>query len=264
MNQDFSTLRFDREGAVAVITIHRPQAGNAIDIPMARELLLAAIACDGDASIRAVLLRSEGKLFSAGGDVRAFAAAGDRTSDMISEETAYLHAAVARLARMDKPLVTAVQGFAAGAGFSLAMLGDIVLAGEYAQFTLAYTAIGLSPDGGASWLLPRLVGLRKAQQLILTNARLSAQKALEIGLVTEVVADGGLDSSAREWAQRLATGPTKAFARSRELLLAAFVTPLEAHLELEARAIAGNAAGDDGREGVAAFVGKRKPKFNGR
>jgi len=231
---------------------------------MSRELLLAAIACDRDPAIRAVLLRSEGKLFCAGGDIGGFSGAGDKMSDLISEETAYLHAAVARFARMDKPLVTAVQGFAAGAGFSLAMLADIVLAGEAAQFTLAYTGIGLTPDGGASWLLPRLVGLRKAQELILTNARLSAEEALEIGLVTQVVANAELDAAARAWAVRLAAGPTKAFAHSRALLLSAFGKTLETHLEHEARGIVGCAAGADGREGIAAFLAKRKPDFGGQ
>lgn len=263
MTDNYANLRFERDGSVAIITINRPQAGNAIDIPMAHELLHAAIACDCDAGIRAVLLRSEGKLFCAGGDVGAFAGAGDKVPDLISEETAYLHAAVARFAGMDKPLVTAVQGFAAGAGFSLAMLGDIVIAGKAAQFTLAYTAIGLTPDGGASWLLPRLVGLRKAQQLILSNARLSADEALDIGLLTDVVADEALDDAGRDWARRLAAGPTKAFARSRALLLAAYGETLEKHLERESRGIVASAGGADGKEGIAAFLEKRPPAFTG-
>lgn len=264
MTELFSTLRFAREGAVAVITLSRAQAGKAIDLTMSRELMNAAIACDRDEGIRAVLLRSEGKLFCAGGDIGAFADAADGISSLLSEETAYLHAAVARLARMDKPLVTAVQGFAAGAGFSLAVLGDIAIAGRAAQFTLAYTGIGLSPDGGASWLLPRLVGLRQAQRLILTNARLTAEEALAIGLVTEVVADEELDAVACGWAARLASGPTQAFARCRDLLLGSFAETLETHLEREARGITQSAAGADGKEGIAAFRAKRKPEFTGQ
>lgn len=258
-----TSLRVEQDGAVAVLTINRPQAGNAINVALSHDLMHAAIACDRDETVRAVLLRSEGKLFSAGGDVGAFAGAGDKVPDLISEETAYLHAAVARLARMDKPLLTAVQGFAAGAGFSLAMLGDIVLAGRAAQFTLAYTGIGLTPDGGASWLLPRLVGLRKAQQLILSSARLSADEALAIGLVTEVVDDDLLDAAARGLAEKLAKGPTKAFARSRALLLSAYGETLETHLERESRSIVDSAASGDGQEGIAAFLAKRKPEFKG-
>jgi 2-(1,2-epoxy-1,2-dihydrophenyl)acetyl-CoA isomerase len=263
MNETYDTLKFERDGAVAVITLHRPQAGNAIDVNMARDLMHAAIQCDRDTTIRAVLLRSEGKLFCAGGDIGGFSGAGDKVPDLISEETAYLHAAVARLARMDKPLVTAIQGFAAGAGFSLAMLADIAIAGEAAQFTLAYTGIALTPDGGASWLLPRLVGLRKAQEMILTNSRLTAAEALTGGLVTQVVPDAELDAAARATAQRLANGPTKAFARSRELLLSAYGESLETHLERESRGIVNAAAGADGKEGIAAFLDKRKPAFSG-
>ncbi len=156
-------------------------------------------------------------------------------------ETAYLRSAVARLAQMDKPLVVAVQGFAAGAGFSLAMLGDIVIAGHAAQFTLAYTGIGLTPDGGASWLLPRLVGLRKAQEMILMNTRLGADDALAAGLVTRVVPDAELAAEALRIAKALAAGPTRAFGRTRELLLASYGETFEGHLEREARGIVASA-----------------------
>jgi len=264
MSETYETLKFERDGAVAIVTLYRPQAGNAIDVNMARDLLHVAIRCDRDASVRAVLLRSEGKLFCPGGDIGAFSGAGDKVPDLISEETAYLHGAVARFARMDKPLVTAIQGFAAGAGFSLAMLADVAIAGEAAQFTLAYTGIALTPDGGASWLLPRLVGLRKAQEMILLNSRLSAAEALAAGLVTQVVGDADLDATARAVAHKLAQGPTKAFARSRELLLSAYGETLETHLERESRGIVGASAGIDGREGIAAFLDKRKPAFTGQ
>ena len=260
---DDKTLRFERDGAVAVLTLNRPQAGHAIDVVMARELMEASIVCNRDESIRAVLVRSEGKLFSAGGDIGVFAGAGDKVPDLIAEETTYLHAAVARFARMNKPLVTAIQGFAAGAGFSLAMLGDIVIGGKAAQFTLAYTGIGLVPDGGASWLLPRLVGLRKAQELIITNRKLNADEAMDMGLLTMVVENEELDATARQWAERLANGPTRAFGKTRELLLSSFGETLETHLEMEARGISGCVAGADGKEGIAAFLAKRKPEYKG-
>lgn len=202
-------------------------------------------------------------MFCVGGDIGAFAGAGERLPDLLLEETGYLHSAVARLARMNKPLVTAVQGFAAGAGFSLAMLGDIVLAGRSAQFTLAYTGIGLSPDGGASWLLPRLVGFRRAQDMILRNARLNAEQALEEGLVTEVIDDLALNEHALAVADELASGPTRAFGRVRDLLLGSFSETLETHLEREARHIASASTTIDGLEGISAFVEKRRPTFRG-
>jgi 2-(1,2-epoxy-1,2-dihydrophenyl)acetyl-CoA isomerase len=264
MANDYSTLRFERDGAVATLTLCRPQTGNAIELQMARDLLQASIAADRDGGIRAVVLQSEGHMFCAGGDLNAFAAAEEDAPALMSEVTAILHAAIARLARMDKPLIVGVQGFAAGAGFSLAMLGDIVIASRSAQFTLAYTGIGLTPDGGASWLLPRLVGLRKAQQLILSNTRLAADEALEIGLVTEVVADDVLQGCVRDWAMRLAEGPTKAFARSRNLLLDVFGETFEAHLERESRAIVESCGGMDGQDGIAAFLAKRRPTFSGK
>jgi 2-(1,2-epoxy-1,2-dihydrophenyl)acetyl-CoA isomerase len=180
------------------------------------------------------------------------------------EETALLHAAITRLARMQKPLITAIQGFAAGAGFSLAMLGDIVLASRSAQFTLAYTGIGLTPDGGTSWLLPRLVGLRRAQAMILLNPRLSAEQALTEGLVTEVVEDDLLYERAHAIARELAAGPSKAFGRVRELLLTSLNETLETHLEREAREISASAATKDGREGISAFLEKRTADFVGR
>lgn len=252
-----------RDGLVAIITLNCPQAGNALDVATTKALLDVSIALDCDRSVRAVLLRSEGRLFCVGGDINSFAGAGEKVPDLISEETAYFHAAVARLARMDKPLVVAVQGFAAGAGFSLAMLADIVIAGEAAQFALSYTGVGLTPDGGASWLLPRLVGLRKAQEMLLLNTRLNAKDALAAGLVTRVVSDADLSAEAIKVVHSLAEGPTRAFARVRELLLASFGETFETQLERESRGIVQSAAGADGQEGIAAFLAKRPPEFSG-
>ncbi|MET0371174.1 MAG: enoyl-CoA hydratase/isomerase family protein, partial [Sphingobium sp.] len=208
-------LIVERDGAVQVITLDRPAAGNTVDLPLSRALMLAAIACDRDDDVRAVLLRSNGRFFCAGGDIGQFGQAGDALPGQLLELTALLHSATARFARMNKPLVTAVQGFAAGAGLGLAIMGDIVIAGEAAAFTPAYAGIGLSPDAGATWLLPRLVGLRRAQQMMLLNTKLDAQAALAAGLVTEVVPDDRLQDHALAIAQRLAAGPTAAFARTR-------------------------------------------------
>lgn len=261
MNDREPLVRVDREGSVGIVTLARPGANNAIDLAMSRDLLKAAIACDQDERMRAVLLRAEGKAFCVGGDIRSFGAAQGDASALLSQETAYLHAAVSRLLRMDKPLVTSCHGVAAGAGVSLALLGDIALAGESAQFTLAYTGIGLTPDGGASWLLPRLIGLRQAQRLFLTNAVIGSAEAKALGLVTELASDATLSATAMEWAKRLAAGPVSAHGHVRALLLSAYGTTLESHLEIEARGISAAAGGAEGQEGFNAFLGKRAPVF---
>src|ERR1700756_1618329 len=177
-------ISLKREGAVATLTLDRPEVGNAIDIPMAREFMEQAIRCEGDAAIRCVVLTGAGKLFCGGGDVAAFANAGDQLPEFLREITSYLHAGIAALARMDKPLVVAVNGSAAGAGIGLAILGDVVLCDPAASFSLAYTGIGLTPDGGTTWLLPRLIGLRRTQEPCLTNRKVRAAEAARLGLGT--------------------------------------------------------------------------------
>ncbi|MDB5722738.1 MAG: enoyl-CoA hydratase [Alphaproteobacteria bacterium] len=252
-------LRLEVKGGVGRITLTRPQSGNTIDVAMARALMEAALAVDEDDEVRAVVLTGEGKLFCGGGDVQTFASAGDSVPARIKEITGPLGVAVARLARMNKPLLTLINGPAAGAGLSLAVLGDIALAARTAHFTMAYTAIGLTPDGGASWLLPRLVGLRRAQELVLTNRRLSADEAAEWGLITRVVDD--LAGEGARVAAQLAVGATSALGSARRLLLSSFDTSLETQMELEARSISDHARTPHGREGIAAFLAKRAPVF---
>jgi 2-(1,2-epoxy-1,2-dihydrophenyl)acetyl-CoA isomerase len=256
-------VSFEVSGSVARITLDRPDAANAIDLPLARELMQAAIRCDEDAGIRAVLLTGTGKLFCAGGDLKSFAARGDALPAALKELTVYLHAATSRFARMRAPLVVAVNGTAAGAGLSLAVSGDLVLAAESAKFTMAYTAAGVSPDGGSTWYLPRLIGLRRTQELMLTNRLLSAAEALAWGLVTRVVPDTELAAEAAALAARLAEGPTRAFGAVKSLLAGSFDGGLETQMELEARGIAACAGSADGREGIQAFLAKRAAKFTG-
>lgn len=256
-------IRIDRVGAVATLTLDRPEAGNAIDIPMADVFLAAVLECDADPDIRCVVLTGAGTMFCAGGDVKAFAAAGDATPALIKRLTAPLHAGVARLARMDKPLVTAINGAAAGAGFGLAILGDVALAARSAKFAIAYGALGLSPDAGTTWLLPRLVGLRQAQRLALEGERIDAIEAERIGLISRAVDDDALADETRRVAEKLAGGSMGAIRRTRELLHASFGAGLETHLENEAQSIARSSAAPEGREGVAAFVEKRRPDFKG-
>jgi 2-(1,2-epoxy-1,2-dihydrophenyl)acetyl-CoA isomerase len=259
---DAPSLLFERDGAVAKLTLNRPAAANAIDLSLARELLLTAIACDEDDSIRCVMLTGSGRFFCAGGDVRSFVAAGASIAPLLKEMTACFHMAVVRFAHMNKPLLTAVNGIAAGAGFSLALLGDLVLCARNAQFTSAYSALGLSSDGGLSWLLPRLVGLRRAQELMFTNRTLSAEEALSLGLITRIVESESVSEDALRLAQELASGPTGAYGKLRNLLLRSSASSLESQLEEESRALAEASRTAHGREGVAAFIAKRKPDFS--
>jgi 2-(1,2-epoxy-1,2-dihydrophenyl)acetyl-CoA isomerase len=254
-------LLFERRGGLAVLTLNRPSVGNAIDVPLARALMEASILCDEDESIRCVMLTGAGKMFCAGGDVAGLTSAGDAIPSLLKELTAYLHMAIARFARMPKPLLCVVNGAAAGAGFSLAILGDIVLAARSAKFSMAYGAIGLSPDGGATWLLPRLVGLRRAQELALTNKRIDATEAAYLGLITRVLDDASLAADVEETAGLLLKAATKAIGRTRQLLLSSFGNSLETQMELEARSISEAGRGAESREGIAAFVGRRAPDF---
>ncbi|MET0363700.1 MAG: enoyl-CoA hydratase-related protein [Sphingobium sp.] len=253
----------DIDGPIATITLNRPAVGNTVDMAMAQGLLQAAIRCDQDAALRCVVLTGAGKLFCGGGDLSAFADVGEGIPAFLSELAGTLHLAVSRLMRMAKPLLVLVNGPAAGAGLSLSLIGDVVLAADTAHFTAAYASVGLSPDGGMSWLLPRLVGVRRAQEIILSNRRVPATAAAEIGLVTRVVAAGDLAREGMEQASILAAAPTAAFAAARGLLLDSFDSPLEGHLEREARAIAAMGGTQDCREGVAAFAQRRKPHFSG-
>jgi 2-(1,2-epoxy-1,2-dihydrophenyl)acetyl-CoA isomerase len=260
----FDNLLFDLSDHVARITLNRPEAANGIDLALGRDLMRAAIRCDEDPDVRAVLLTGAGKMFCAGGDLKSFASFGDDLPAALKELTAYLHAATSRLARMDAPLIVAVNGAAAGAGMSLAVAGDLVVAAASAKFTMAYTAAGLSPDGSSTHYLPRLIGLRRTQELMFTNRRLSAGEALEWGLVNRVVPDEALLDEAGALAAQLAQGPTRAYGSVKTLLEASFSGTLETQMELEARAIAAMAGTPDGKEGIQAFLEKRRPAFSGR
>ncbi|WP_426040302.1 enoyl-CoA hydratase/isomerase family protein [Brevundimonas sp. TWP2-3-4b1] len=247
---------------VAVLTLSRPDTGNAIDQEMADSLLRATLHVAADDAVRAVLLTAQGRAFCVGGDVKAFAAAGAKASALVENLTASLHMAIARLARMEKPLVTAINGAAAGAGFGLAILGDVALAARSAKFAMAYGAIGLTPDGGATWLLPRLVGFRQAQRLALTDERIDAQEANRIGLITRVTDDESLHDEAFTLARTLAKGPRRALAQTRALLHQSLSNGLETQLEREAQGIAGAIAGSEGQEGIAAFIARRPADFS--
>jgi len=261
---NYTTLLFDVKDGVAHITLNRPEEVNAINLELSRDLMHAILHCDEDPSIRAVVLSGSGRLFCAGGDLRAFMAQGKDLSYHIREVTTYLHAALSRLTRMDPPVVAAVHGFAAGAGMSLALACDIVIAAESAQFNVAYTRVGLTPDGSMSYFLPRFIGLKRAIELTLTNRILSAQEALEWGLLTRVVPDGELLPQAMALASQLATGAPKALGAAKRLLHSGCSETLETQMENESQTIAHIARTWDTHEAISAFLEKRTPKFTGK
>jgi len=259
---NFDTLDFELRNGVAHIALNRPDAQNAFDIPMGRDLMEASIRCDEDPSVRAVVLSAKGKrFFSAGGDLKAFKDAADGLPVFLKRLTTYLHAAVSRFMRMDAPLVVAVNGAAAGIGMSIALCGDFVIASKSARFNVAYTGVGLTPDGGSTWLLPRLVGLRRAQELIIANRVLKADEALAWNLVTQIVSDDALLETANALAAKLADGPKQAYGSVKRLLAGCFSEGLETQMELEARSISSASGNKESREGIAAFIGKRAPDF---
>jgi 2-(1,2-epoxy-1,2-dihydrophenyl)acetyl-CoA isomerase len=196
-----------------------------------------------------------------GGDLAFMAAQGDNVEHALHALAADLHGALDALARVDAPVIAAVNGVAAGAGMSLVCAADLAIAGASARFTMAYTRAGLSPDGGATWYLPRIVGIRRAMELALTNAQLDARAAAELGLVTRVVADDDLGAAVDELAGAIAAGATGAYGAVKRLMRSSFATTLESQLADEAATIARLAAAPEGREGVSAFLAKRTPNF---
>lgn len=259
MSDDLVLL--ERRDAVAILTLNRPAAGNTLDMPTAQRLEQQVAAVAGDPAVRCVVLTGMGKLFCGGGDVGSFGRASEGPAAFLFGLAGSVHRSVLALARMDKPLVTLVNGPAAGAGLSLAILGDVALAAPGAHFTAAYGMVGLTPDGGMSWSLPRLVGMRRAQEIILTNRRIAAQEAEQIGLVTRVVEAEALLEEGLAVAQRLAQGPVAAIAGARALLAQSLQNDLATQLDLEVVRISQAGAGAEAAEGIAAFAERRPPRF---
>lgn len=261
---DLSTLLFEVRDHVARITLNRPDAANAINLKLAQELEEVTLRCDEDPAVRAVLLTGTGRIFCGGGDLRSFAScAPAELPALLKRITFYLHKAVHRFARMSAPVVIAVNGAAGGAGMSLAAAGDVVLAGETTRFTLAYTRVGLTPDGSSTYFLPRLIGLRRTMELALTNRTLTAREAESWGIVTRVVPDAELLSMAESIAAELARGPRHAYAGVKRLLYASGNTTLAEQMELETEWIAEAGRTRDAQEGIRSFLEKRPPKFGG-
>ena len=260
---DYKTILYEVDNGLAKITLNRPESGNAINRDLGHEFMAVCIRATTDPAVRCILVSGAGKNYGFGGDLKFFATEMDTVEATLIELTAVLHQGIQRLHHGKAPVIIAVNGVAAGGGFSLALFGDIVIAGKSSKFVSAYTNAGLSPDGSSSYYLPRVVGLRRAQELMLTNRMLTADEALDWGLITKVVDDDALAEEAEALGRTLAAGPTKAYAGVKQLLSKTFEQSLEAQLEIESRNIAANAATADGREGLDSFINKRKPDFKG-
>jgi 2-(1,2-epoxy-1,2-dihydrophenyl)acetyl-CoA isomerase len=260
----YEHLLLDKREHVATITLNRPEAYNALDLGLGRELFHAALEVDEDPDVRCVVITGAGKAFCAGGNVKDFADNLSRIGILVKELTTYLHGAVSRLTRSAKPVIMAVNGVAAGGGLSFALSGDVVIAAESARFTMAYSKIAATPDGSSSYFLPRLIGLRRTLELYLTNRVLSAREALEWGLVTRVVPDAELKDAVEALARELAAGPTLAIGGAKRLFHQSTWESLETQMELEAQSIAASGHTEDFREGVTAFANKKTPTFRGR
>ena len=259
---DYQTLKFEQRDGVAHVELHRPDAANGVNLQLAEELLHATTRLADDAAVRAVLITGAGARFCGGGDVKHFATEGEGLGHYLREVTVPLHAAMSQLVRLEAPVVVGAHGSAAGAGFGIVCAADLVVAGESTKFVLAYTGIGLTPDCSSSWFLPRLVGVRRALELTLTNRVLSAAEALEWGIISEVVPDEML-ARARALADQLASGPTRAYGGTKRLVHGSLEHSLDRHLALETEEIVSAAGTDDAAEGLTAFVEKRPQTFRG-
>ena len=254
------TVLLERRDGVATVTLNRPEGANALDMTMGRDLLAVALEIEADADVRAVVVTGAGKHFCLGGDLRGMAEQGAAVGGYLNELTTNIHAAISGFTRLKAPVIAAVNGTAAGGGVGLVCMTDLAIAGRGSRFSLAYTGVGLAPDCSTSFLLPRIVGRRRALELLLTNRTLSADEALDWGLVNQVVDDAEVLPQALALAVKFAAGPTESYAAVKRLIDAAD-PGLEAQMAREGRAIAAQALHPHGQEGVAAFLGKRKPKF---
>jgi 2-(1,2-epoxy-1,2-dihydrophenyl)acetyl-CoA isomerase len=258
------TVLLDVDQGVATLRLNRPDKGNAIDETMAADLLEAATQIAEISDVRAVLITGNGPNFTVGGDVGLFSGtAREQLPNKLRRMVDSFHLAIERLTGIDAPVVAAVRGGAGGGGLGLLYVADIVVAADDARFALGYGALGLTADGGNTWFLPRMVGMRRAQELFLLNRRLTAQEALAFGLVSRLAPDGAVESEAAALAAKLAAGPTRAFGPVRRMLRQSFETGLADQLTAEKDSLVAASATNDAQEGIAAFAAKRRPQFKG-
>lgn len=258
------TVLLERRGAAAIVTLNRPDKLNALDGALMLDLDRVTNEVARDEAIRAVMVRGAGRAFMAGGDVAYFNANLDTLGARFQEMGQGFHASIRRLRTMGKPVLACVHGAVAGGGLSVMLACDLAIASRDAQLSLAYANIGTSPDGGSSFTLPRIVGLRKALELAFLGERLDAGTALALGLVNWVVEPAELEASALAILDRLASGPTLAFAQTKALFNETWERPMDEQLEAELAAFARCIPTRDFAEGTGAFVAKRKPGFTGK
>jgi 2-(1,2-epoxy-1,2-dihydrophenyl)acetyl-CoA isomerase len=271
-------IRVEREGAVGVLTIARRERLNSLDVETAQDFRRAGLQLARDRNVRAVLIRGEGGVFCSGADLKYIRDGGDQDDlgylqpetrrpeegygEIFKQILEYIHSTISEIRRAPTPFVAAVDGPAAAGGFGIAMSCDLVIASERAWFEWAYFKTGLTGAESSTFFLPRLVGLRKAAELVLMNPRLSAHDALDWGLINRVVPDGSLDAEAMMLASELAESPTAAVGVAKGLLnQSAGMDRLDVHLDAELTELARIADGPNFAEGLAAFFDKRPPEF---
>ena len=259
----YSTLIVERTGAIATITLNRPGARNALDMAMRQEMLAALDEVEADESLRVLVLTGAGEHFCAGGDVKSMRER-RQTSAEGRVRVQLLNRMVQRLVDFPRPTIAMVDGYAVGAGTNLALCCDLVIASDRAKFGELFNKIGLAPDGGGTWFLPRLVGLARAKELIFTGDVFDAAEAARIGLVNCVVPAAELRAVTRALAEKIASGPPAVQRMAKHMLNRAATSDLAAALDLEAYSQGLAIAGEDHQEGLAAFFDKRAPKFTGR
>ena len=261
-----TTVIYEVREHIATLTLNRPESLNALNLAMIDDLRNCTARAAFDPDVRAVIVRGAGEHFMAGGDLKWFreqlALPPKERQPRFEETIAAVHASILNLKGMNKPVIAAVQGAVAGFGLSLMIAADLALAADNAYFTLAYSNIALSPDGGATWSLPRQVGLKQAMEIALLGDRFDAARARELGLVNHVVPAAELDAEALKLAQRLAAGPAEALARTKALLNQSLETSLEAQLVAEQRSFAACGVNADFNEGLAAFFERRKAVYD--
>lgn len=251
-------------GGVARLRLNRPDAANGMNVEFLRALHDAALRCHSEPQLRAVIVSGEGRNFCAGGDVHTFASKGEALPYYLREATTWLQTATSALVQLQAPVIASVHGFAAGGGgFGLVCAADFVIAAESAKFMSGAVRVGMAPDAGTSVTLSRLVGLRKAMEILLTNPTLTATDALDLGILTKVVPDDRLHDETDELARTLAEGAPKAIAATKRLVWDGVGASLEAQLPAESRAVSELSGTADSREGLAAVLEHRSPVFTG-
>lgn len=262
---DAAVLRTVDDKGIARIKLNRPKISNGLNVETLKALHDAILTCHSDPAVRVVLLSGEGRNFCAGGDVHTFESKGADLPDYLREATAWLQLAAAALIQLKAPVVTAVQGFAAGGGgLGLVCASDIVVAARSAKFFSGAVRVGMAPDGGSSVTLTQLVGLRQALRILLTNPTLTAQEAAAIGLVTDVVDDESLSDEVERIASELAAMPASALSATKRLVWAGIGAPVEARLAEEARIVSELSGTHDALEGLRAVIERRPPRFTGQ